>query len=147
MLTAIAAVSFMLLGLFYEVDYESIRQAHDEREKAIPIASMEGTPPSAPTEGGLPQTGGPETKTGEGGGGDWRGSLFSKRNIYLAAIITATLTIIGLISAYLVRRRGEAGGVETEEEAETPSEEEVPEAAVSEAVVKEEERGGGAPGE
>ncbi|MBI3584454.1 MAG: polysaccharide biosynthesis tyrosine autokinase [Nitrospinae bacterium] len=135
MLTAIAAVSFMLLGLFYEVDYESIRQAHDEREKAIPIASMEGTPPSAPTEGGLPQTGGPETKTGEGGGGGWRGSLFSKRNIYLAAIITATLAIIGLISAYLIRKRREAGGVETEEEAETPSEEEVSEAAVSEAVV------------
>ena len=138
MLTAIAAVSFMLLGLFYEGDYKK------EKEKGVPIASMEGTPPSAPTEGGLPQTGGPETKTGEGGGGDWRGSLFSKRNIYLAAIITATLTIIGLISAYLVRRRGEAGGVETEEEVETPSEEEVSEAAVSEAVVKE-ERGEEAP--
>ncbi|MBI5748685.1 MAG: polysaccharide biosynthesis tyrosine autokinase [Nitrospinae bacterium] len=129
MLTAIAAVSFMLLGLFYEVDYKK------EEKKVVPIASIEGTPPSAPTEGGLPQTGGPETKTGEGGGGGWRGSLFSKRNIYLAAIITAALTIIGLISAYLIRKRREAGGVETEEEAETPSEEEVSEAAVSEAVV------------
>jgi len=145
MLTAIAAVSFMLLGLFYKVDYESIRQSHDEREKAIPIASMEGTPPSAPTEGGLPQTGGPETKKGGGGiippspplekGG---GGGFLNRNIYIASIITATLTVIGLISAYLVRRRGEVVGVETEEEAETPSEEEVSEAAVSEAVVKEE---------
>ena len=148
MLTAIAAVSFMLLGLFYKVDYESIRQSHDEREKAIPIASMEGTPPSAPTEGGLPQTGGPETKKGGGGiippspplekGG---GGGFLNRNIYIASIITAILAIIGLISAYLIRKRREAGGVETEEEAETPSEEEVPEAAVSEAVVKEEERG------
>jgi len=137
-LTLVMAIFFMLLGLFYEVDYESIRQAHDEREKAIPIASMEGTPPSTPTEGGLPQTGGPEAKTGEGGGGGWRGNLFSKGNIYIASIITVTLAIISLVSAYLIRKRREEGEVET------PSEEEVPEAAVSEAVVKE-ERGEDAP--
>lgn len=136
-LTVIAAVSFMLLGLFYEVDYKSLRQAHEEK-KVVPIASMEGTPPSAPTEGGLPQTGGPETKTGEGGGSGWKGSLFSKGNIYIVAVIAATLAIIGLVSAYLVRRRGETEEVGTEEEAEAPPEEETPESGVGEAVVKEE---------
>jgi capsular exopolysaccharide synthesis family protein len=119
MLTLIMAISFMLLGLFYEVDYK------EEERKAVPIASIEGTPPSAPTEGGQPQTsGGPETKT-EGGGG-FGGGLFSKKNIYIAVIVSAILSIVSLITVYLVRKKGEAEEVETEEEPEAPPEEKTP---------------------
>ncbi len=118
MLTMFAAVSFMLVGIFYnpptppsllfnkEGEKVGVQKAEEKEEKkAVPIAAITGTPPSALVEEGKPETPPvpelpPSPPVGIEGGG-W----FSKINLFISAIVISLMAVVALISVYLIRKK------------------------------------------